>query len=101
MWHIGIDLHRGSLVIAAVNDSGEAFDAVTLCCRGEEAIVKTVKQLTPFRAVIEASETYRWLHDLISPFGTVLLAHPLKLHAMIQRRSKTDKIDAMLLAQLS
>jgi transposase len=100
MWHVGIDLHRSTLVIAAVNDSGQAFDPVTLLCRDEEAIIKTLEALRPFRAVIEASETYRWLHKLISPLGTVLLAHPMKLRIMIQRRSKTDKIDAMLLAQL-
>jgi len=100
MWHIGIDLHRKTVVIAGVNDSGEAFDPVTISCREEEAIVKTVKALTPFRAVVEASASYRWLYNLISPLGTVLLAHPLKLRAMIQRRSKTDKLDAMLLAQL-
>jgi transposase len=100
MWHVGIDLHRNTVVIAAVNDSGEAFDPVTLSCRDEGAIVAALEALRPFRAVIEASETYRWLHKLISPLGTVLLAHPLKLRVMIQRRSKTDKIDAMLLAQL-
>ena len=54
----------------------------------------------PFRAVIEASGTYRWLYDLLRPHGTVLLAHPLRLRAMIQRRTKTDKLDAQLLANL-
>jgi transposase len=56
--------------------------------------------LKPFRAVIEASGTYRWLYDLLRPYGTVLLAHPLRLRAMIQRRTKTDKLDAQLLANL-
>jgi transposase len=50
--------------------------------------------------VIEASGTYRWLYDLLRPYGTVLLAHPLRLRAMIQRRTKTDKLDAQLLANL-
>lgn len=100
MWHIGVDLHRSTVVIAAVNDSGEAFGPVSISCRDEEAIIEVFKRLVPFRAVIEASETYRWLYNLISPIGTVLLAHPLKLRAMIQRRSKTDKIDAVLLANL-
>jgi len=100
MWHIGVDLHRKTVVIAAVKDKGDVFDPVTISCREERAIVRTFKKLTPFRAVVEASATYRWLHELISPLGEVLLAHPLKLRAMIQRRSKTDKLDAMLLAQL-
>jgi transposase len=50
--------------------------------------------------VIEATGTYRWLYDLLRPHGTVLLAHPMRLRAMIQRRTKTDKLDAQLLANL-
>ena len=70
MWHVGIDLHRATVVLAAVSDVGEACG------------------------------TYRWLYDLLRPHGTVLLAHPMRLRAMIQRRTKTDKLDAQLLANL-
>lgn len=100
MWHVGIDLHRKALVMAAVNDAGESTAAVRIECQDTAAIVEAVKALQPFRAVIEATGTYRWLYDLLRPHGTVLLAHPLRLRAMIQRRSKTDKLDAMLLANL-
>lgn len=100
MWHVGIDLHRRTVVLSAVNESGQAFAPVTIPCWDEQRIVEVLKELTPFRAVIEATATYRWLYNLISPYGAFLLAHPLKLRAMIQRRSKTDKIDAMLLANL-
>jgi transposase len=100
MWHVGIDLHKKTVVIAAVHDSGEARKALTIACRDTDAIQEAMRALMPFRAVVEASATYRWLYKLLSPFGTVLLAHPLKLRSMIQRRSKTDKLDAMLLANL-
>lgn len=100
MWHVGIDLHRATVVMAAVNDAGEAMDAVTIRCENTAAIVEAVKKLGSFRAVIEASGTYRWLYDLLRPYGTILLAHPLRLRAMIQRRTKTDKLDAQLLANL-
>jgi len=100
MWHVGIDLHRATVVIAAVNDAGEAKDAVTIRCEETALIVETIRKLGTFRAVIEASGTYRWLYDLLRPYGTILLAHPLRLRAMIQRRSKTDKLDAQLLANL-
>jgi transposase len=100
MWHIGIDLHRETIVMAAVNDAGEAMDPVRIRCEDTEAISLAVSNLVPFRAVIEASGTYRWLYDLLRPQGTILLAHPLRLRAMIQRRSKTDKLDAQLLANL-
>ncbi len=100
MWHAGIDLHRATVVIAAVSDTGEAMDPVTIGCQDKAAIIEVVKRFDCFRAVIEASGTYRWLYDLLRPYGTILLAHPHRLQAMIQRRSKTDKLDAQLLANL-
>jgi len=100
MWHVGIDLHRATVVMAAVSDTGEAMRPITIACQHTAAIVDAVKKLTPFRAVIEASGTYRWLYDLLRPCGAILLAHPLRLRVMIQRRSKTDKLDAQLLADL-
>ena len=100
MWHVGIDLHREFIVMAAVRDNGEVVEPVKIACRETESIVEAIRTLRPFRAVIEASGTYRWLYDLLRPHGVVLLAHPLRLRAMIQRRSKTDKLDSQLLANL-
>jgi transposase len=100
MWHVGIDLHLKTLVIAAVSDAGEVRPPATLACADTDAIRSAFEQLRPFRAVIEATGTYRWLHRLLCPLGTVLLAHPLRLRAMIVRRSKSDRLDAQLLAQL-
>jgi transposase len=100
MWHVGIDLHRLTVVIAAVDDEGNSRGARRIECQNRQAIIDTMRSLQPFRAVIEATGTYRWLYDLLTPFGTVLLAHPLRLRAMVQRRSKTDKLDSQLLANL-
>lgn len=100
MWHVGIDLHRATVVLAAVNDIGEAMNPITIPCSDTAAIVDTVNALGAFRAVIEATGTYRWLYDLLRPYGAILLAHPMRLRAMIQRRTKTDKLDAQLLANL-
>ncbi len=100
MWHVGIDLHRRTVVLAVVNDAGEAMNSITIPCSDTATIVATMRSLGTFRAVIEASGTYRWLYDLLAPHGTVLLAHPLRLRAMVQRRTKTDKLDAQLLANL-
>ena len=40
MWHVGIDLHRETVVIAAVNDTGEVMKPVTIRCEDTEAIVE-------------------------------------------------------------
>jgi transposase len=87
-------------VIAAMNDQGEVRPAVRFECSQVNEIRAYCQQFAPFRAVIEATSTYRWLYLLLAPIGTVLLAHPFRLRAMVQRRSKTDRLDAMLLAQL-
>ena len=100
MWHVGVDLHRESLTVAAVDDKGEVRAPVRIACADTEAITVLFKKLRPFRVVIEATGTYRWLYKLLAPLGTVLLAHPQRLHAMVQRRSKTDRLDSQLLAQL-
>ena len=78
MWHVGIDLHRLTLVFAAVDDEGNSRAVQRIECQDSQAIVAALRELQPFRAVIEATGTYRWLYDLLSPFGTVLLAHPLR-----------------------
>jgi len=100
MWYVGIDLHRETVVMAAVNDAGEVTKSVSVRCEDTASIVDVVKALAPFRAVIEASATYRWLYDLLQPYGTILLAHPFRLRVMVQRRAKTDKLDAQLLVNL-
>src|SRR6185503_5268964 len=96
----GIDLHRQTVVIAAVDDQGNTTVVRRIDCQDQQGILDVMHSLQPFRAVIEATGTYRWLHDLLAPLGTVLLAHPLRLRAMVQRRSKTDKLDSQLLANL-
>ena len=55
MWHIGIDLHRETIVMAAVNDTGEAMKPVTIRLRGHRSDRGRREGLGPFRAVIEAS----------------------------------------------
>jgi transposase len=50
--------------------------------------------------VIEASASYRWLYDLLSGSGEVVLAHPLRLRAIWSGRAKTDELDSMELAKL-
>jgi len=73
MWHVGIDLHRETVVFAAINDLGEVRPPIRLACSAETEIAAAFEQLRPFRAVIEATRTYRWLLKLLSPMGTILL----------------------------
>lgn len=100
MHYVGIDLHKRYLVMAVEDERGPVGKPRRLECRDEAAIVKAFRRLRPFRAVIEASSSYRWLYDRLDPLGKVVLAHPLKLRAIVTARAKTDKLDAALLARL-
>jgi hypothetical protein len=92
MWHVGVDLHRKMVVIAAVHDTGEVRPPVRLQNSETGQTTELFRSFGSFRAVVEATGTYRWFQRLISPLGTVLLAHPGKLWIMVQRRSKTDTL---------
>ena len=100
MMYAGIDLHKRDLVVATESASGRTSRPRRILCRNEGEIVKHFEALRPFRAVIEASSSYRWLHELLSPMGDVILAHPLRLRAIVSARAKTDNLDAAMLAKL-
>ena len=100
MWHVGIDLHRGTAVIAMVSDDGQTVRPRRFKCSDTGGIIKHVSSRGAFRAVIEASASYRWLYDLLSEHGEVVLAHPLRLRAIWSGRAKTDELDATELAKL-
>jgi transposase len=100
MYYIGIDLHKQDLVMAVENEHGPVARPRRLSCRDVAAIRAAVERWKPFRAAVEASASYRWLYDLVSPVGDVVLAHPLRLRAIATARAKTDRLDAALLAQL-
>ena len=100
MYYIGMDLHKQDLVMAVEDEQGPVGRPRRIACRDTEAIRAAVERWRPFRAVVEASASYRWLYDLVSRQGEMVLAHPLRLRAIATARAKTDKLDAALLARL-
>jgi transposase len=100
MYYIGIDLHKQALVMAVEDGTGPVGRPRRFACRDVDAIRSAAGRWRPFRAVVEASASYRWLYDLLSAQGEVVLAHPLKLRAITTARAKTDRLDARLLARL-
>lgn len=100
MRYIGIDLHKRFLVACVQDETGCTVALQQMECRDTVRIAQFFDNHRPFRAVIEASSSYRWLYDLLSPRGEVVLAHPLQLRAIVAGRAKTDKLDAALLAKL-
>ena len=100
MYYIGMDLHKQDLVMAVEDEHGPVGRVRRIACRDVDAIHAAVGRWRPFRAVVEASASYRWLYDLVSSQGEMVLAHPLRLRAIATARAKTDRLDAALLARL-
>jgi transposase len=100
MRYVGIDLHKRFLVACVQDDVGSTLASERIDCSDVGRIAQFFDTQRPFRAVIEASSSYRWLYDLLSARGEVVLAHPLQLRAIVAGRAKTDKLDAALLAKL-
>ena len=100
MNYVRIDLHKRFPVVVAEDDRGWARRPRRFGCQDAEGIRSFFESPRPFRAVIEASSSHRWLYELLEPLGSVTLAHPLRLRAIVSGRAKTDELDAAPLAKL-
>ena len=69
MYYIGMDLHKQDLVMAVEDDRGPVGRPRRIACCDVDAIRAAIARWRPFRAVVEASASYRWLYDLVSPVG--------------------------------
>ena len=83
MWYVGIDLGWSSSVIAMLSDQGEIVRSKRFSNRVPGTIIEYLRDHSPFKAVIEASGTYRWMYDLLCEHGSVVLAHPYRLRQTV------------------
>lgn len=100
MWYLGLDVHRRSITLAGVNNEGTPLASRSFPCEDPTALLAAVQGHQPYHAVIEACGSYHWIYALLQKGGEVTLAHPYKLRALWTARAKTDKLDAIRLAQL-
>jgi hypothetical protein len=94
MLHSGIDLHKRSLAIHTLDETGTLV---------RKADLPTQRDVIPgpYQAVVECTGMWDWLRDLLSPQGIDLrLAHAKYLNAISYANVKTDAVDAATLAQL-
>jgi len=98
--YVGIDLHKKTISIWAVDQERRKVAHKRLACSAPEVIVDYFRKLGAFQAVVEAAASYEWLVRLIEPFAErVVLAHPKKLRIIAESTRKSDKIDARVLAE--
>ena len=90
---VGIDLHKKTITVAALNQQRQPVKRKTLACCDPEGILRFFEGLRPFRAVVEATASYEWLWQLLEPLAEdLVLAHPQKMRVIAE--SKKGKQNA-------
>lgn len=97
---IGIDLHKKTITIEALDQERKIVDRKTLLCADTAKIRRVFESLQPFQAVMEATASYEWLWNLLEPLAErLVLAHPTKLRIIAESKNKSDRLDAHVLAE--
>lgn len=102
MLYVGMDIHKRFSQVAVMDQCGEVMDQRRLNHTPFEELTTYFNQFPKDTQVImEPTCGWSWLSDCISSLGLeVTLAHPLKVRLIAESRIKTDKVDALVLAQL-
>ena len=101
MLHHGIDLHKHSIVIGTVDDSGTLIASKRLRTRRADIVRYLNSADGPHSAVVETTTGWYWLADLFHAHDIDLkLAHAFRVKAISAAKVKTDAVDAGTLAQL-
>jgi transposase len=104
MVYIGVDLHRKTTQVAAVNGGGELLANRKVPTSGPDILGvfgEVAAETTPTAVAFEATFGWGWFADLLREAGIeVHMAHPLAAKAIANARVKNDAVDAKTLAHL-
>jgi Transposase and inactivated derivatives len=100
---IGIDYHKRYSVYCVVDVRGEVLERGRIEHVDPGAFAALVKRWAGCRVVFEASMNWHWLYEILEKElapADIMLANPYKTRIIAEAQVKTDKVDAMILAQL-
>ena len=102
MRYIGLDLHKQSLEVCALDGRGERLFRMTVACDRAALGEFARKHLRKTDRVALEATTNTWaVAEILRPFvAEVVVGNPLQIKAIAQAKVKTDKIDAEVLAHL-
>jgi transposase len=102
MRYIGVDLHKRSLEVCALDAGGKRLFRMSVDCDRtalEEFARKHLRKTD--KLAVEATTNTWSVTEILRPFvAAVVVGNPLQIKAIAQAKVKTDKIDAEVLAQL-
>ena len=99
---IGVDLHKEAMTCVVLDEQGAVLER-------REIATKCRKQVADYfgsdglqsKVAVESVGFYQWFWDLVRPrVGRLRLADPAGVRAFAGRKAKTDRNDALLLANL-
>lgn len=98
----GIDVHKTYLTIAVVDNNGTLVDEWSRVPIGDgEPLLEALEGFRPLEVVVETCSFWPWIYDTLEPTEIGFhLAHAKKLEAIARAETKTDSVDARLLARM-
>jgi len=102
MEYIGMDIHKNYSTVAVTDERGDLVDRCRIDHRHREELVGYFNRFpSKTQVVMEATCGWGWLSELLQDLGLeVKLANPSKVKIIAESQIKTDKVDALVLAQL-
>ncbi|MGC8593951.1 MAG: IS110 family transposase, partial [Nitrososphaeria archaeon] len=100
MYYVGLDMHKSTFNAAVVDEKGDILREVKLPADPDELMNFSESLPVNSNVVIESSSTWYWAYRILSERHHVVLSNPLKTKAIASAKVKTDKIDALTLANL-
>lgn len=102
MYYGGIDAHKTYLTLAVVDKSGELVHRrKRIPIGGGEPLLEELAAFRPLQVVVETCPFWPWIYDLLAPTDIGFhLAHASRLEAIASAHTKTDSVDAELLARM-
>jgi transposase len=101
-WCVGVDLHKDTLTACVFCGCCGEVSFQKISCRCRRQIAEYFAALPrPHAVAIESVGFYRWLWEMLEPIvEKLVLADATQARALAGRRLKTDREDALNIAQL-
>jgi transposase len=96
---VGLDVHKKYTEVAIVDEDGVVTEQERI--ENEPGKMEEFSnKLSNADVVMESSSTWYWLYEILSKRHRVVLSNPAKTKAIASAKLKTDKVDALMLANL-
>jgi transposase len=96
---VGLDAHKKYTEVAIVDEDG-VIEKQERIENEPGKIEEFSSTLSNAKMVLESSSTWYWLYKILSRRHKIVLSNPAKTKAIASTKLKTDKVDALMLANL-